>query len=308
MLTPTVERSARHGSAGAATASTRRGRRLGRGDLDAAEQLRDGDADRGRDARADAQAGDLGAGLVVGDVGLVDRRLAPGAEALLRETDGLADLPDAFADRHGAQISTAQCRVKHHKTRNPSSTSGIGSRVAGIWSPILPRIKQLREERGVSHEACATALGLASRGQYSRRETGATDFTWAEIERLRAFLGAPEPWPFVTLAEAYELEASRRLRASGMVVREAAHSGRLYQWRARQGDVPELVVAEMNRRANLDVGAWDDSDIALIRVIAERHSTSTSPPHKSDQQGPQGPRRASPTAQPGKPRRAGARK
>lgn len=255
-------------------------------EVDAREQLGDRQAEGRRQPTQHKRAGPLTVGLVVRDVRAVDRRVTSRAERSLGQAEPFPDLPQPVAERgHGAHSSTAWCSVKHLTSPCTSTGSASGLDVANLLDPAtLKRIKALREARGVSHEACARALGLTSRSQYTRRESGNTDLTWEEIDALRRFLGAPNPWPHVELVDAYDLEGIRRRREAGVVAAAegGGMAGRLVEWLIHEPGVRDDVAAEMNRRAHLDVGPWDDGDIALIRVIAERHVL---PPASSPQPG-----------------------
>jgi transcriptional regulator with XRE-family HTH domain len=152
---------------------------------------------------------------------------------------------------------------------------------------ILKQIRQLREDRGLSQDACATPLGLSDKTQYGKRESGAVDFSWEEIQRLRTILSAPEPWPLVSFADAYELERinqRRRTLEQPQVVAEESPPQRLIEWLVRRkaripSQLEECAMAEMTKllRFSHDA-AWTDDELDDASMIALRRCLAMSAP------------------------------
>lgn len=171
-------------------------------------------------------------------------------------------------------LATHVAQSSYNVAASGDFACGTGESVpsSGSFWPdaLLMRVKQLREDRRVSLEACAAEFGWKHRSQYHKREKGLIPFTPGELDHLRVFLDAPFPWPYVDFADAYQYDLVRRT-APGGVARETVIGQRLGRYAVGHPDLATELLQEMAARGRTESLEWTDLDLDLLRAIAERH-------------------------------------
>jgi transcriptional regulator with XRE-family HTH domain len=139
------------------------------------------------------------------------------------------------------------------------------------WQVFLKRIREVREDKGLSHEACASALGFKDKSQYTKRENGTTAFEIELIDRAREFFGMPRPWPFVPAGDAFLLQQHLRDQEEG---RTSTPNAMLAAYLQRHPDVDPELVQEMRRVSTEESADFGEEEMERIRERAYRLLTA----------------------------------